>query len=126
MHGEFDRQRSYGLSEHCDQSAVATAGGIALSIGNTTFCTAAPAVDILTNLLKNTSKQKPAKQTNRLGDVQLQALKYSSGRGQAAPDPDAQWYRDLTQTECLLGDPALPLRDKIGAKKTMAENPGKF
>ncbi|MEI6231938.1 MAG: C25 family cysteine peptidase [Planctomycetota bacterium] len=101
-------------------------GGIALSIGNTTYCTATPAVDVLNNLLQNTSKQQRGKQTMRWGDVLLQALHYSYEQGRSAPVPNAQWFQDLAQTECLLGDPALPIYGKIGAKQTKSESSGKF
>ena len=101
-------------------------GGIALSIGNTTYCTATPAIDVLNNLLQNTSKQYSGKMTTRWGDVLLQALNYSYGQGRTAPESDAQWFRDLAQTECLLGDPALPIRGKIGTKQSKTESPGKF
>lgn len=96
-------------------------GGIAMSIGNTTYCTATPAVDFMNHLMTQASTQH-----KRWGDALLRTLQYAHSQSLKAPDQTAQWYRDLTQTECLLGDPALPILGGVGRTPYNSQGPGKF
>jgi len=84
-------------------------GGIAASIATTTYCTAAPALDFMQNLLLQANSPKL-----RWGDALMKAQQYAVQQSLLAAPTSRPWYSDLGKTECLLGDPALNIRAQSG------------
>jgi hypothetical protein len=96
-------------------------GGIAASIATTTYCTSAPAVDFMEQLLLQ-AQTGPA----RWGDALVKAQQYAWRQSSATPRETSQWFSDLMRTECLLGDPALTIYSKTPPASGSENTKGKF
>ncbi len=99
---------------------------MAASIATTTYMESAPAVEFTKQLLAQ-SQNLGAKA--RWGDVLLRAQQWAYN--QSGNSADAGWYTDLSRTECILGDPAMPVYSKSPASTTTTttttgNTPGKF
>ncbi|MCK6471413.1 MAG: C25 family cysteine peptidase [Planctomycetes bacterium] len=77
-------------------------GGIAASLGTTTYLASPPASEFMKELL-NASRTPGV----RWGEALRAAQRALEARAETAAPGDAQTYRDLAKTESLLGDPAL-------------------
>jgi hypothetical protein len=88
------------------QAMVQPQGGMAASISTTTYMNSTPAIDFTKQLL--TQSQNLGSQA-RWGDVVLRAQQWAY---QASSAADGSWYMDLSKTECILGDPAMPVYGK--------------
>ena len=76
------------------QALTQPQGGIAASIGTTTYMQSGPALAFMQELLSQ------AGSTDTWGTALLKAQKWAANQGTA-------WYSDLSKTESILGDPAL-------------------
>jgi autotransporter-associated beta strand protein len=91
-------------------------GGIAASISTTTYMESSKAVEFMQALLRNlvAPASVPAGPTllsgkkPRWGEVLLKAQRWAKQQS-VALKAGPNYYRDLMWTECLLGDPALPV-----------------
>jgi len=86
-------------------------GGIAASIGSTTYLNSATGAEFVNQLLKQT---QGAGSRARWGDVVLRSQQWAHNHSAVS----GSWYLDLSQTECLLGDPAMPLYSKGAASSS--------
>ena len=91
------------------QGLVQPQGGIAASIGTTTYMNSQPDIDLLKQLL---SQGQSAAPNARWGDVLMRTQQWAYQKGQDNSQGSASWYLDLSKTECILGDPAMPLFGK--------------
>ena len=73
-------------------------GGIAASIGTSTYMTSGPATAFMSEVIKQAGANA------RWGEALLRAQQWAHNKAAAEA-----WYEDLARTECILGDPALPV-----------------
>ncbi len=85
------------------QALVQPQGGLSASIGTSTYMDSACAADFMDHLLQNIGANSA-----RWGDALLMTQKWASLKGQT----DSQFYLDLSTTEQLFGDPAMPVHIK--------------
>ena len=98
------------------QGLVQPQGGIAASISTTTFMASEPAMAFFTNLLR-----QPATDL-RWGEMLLKSQKWAWQMSGEAPEM-ASWYADLAHTECILGDPALPVYRRTSRVPAETQSP---
>ncbi len=82
------------------QALTQPQGGIAASIGASTYMTSGPATRFMAEVIKHSGSPN-----SRWGDALLAAQQWASSQSGG----EANWFHDLARTECLLGDPALPV-----------------
>jgi hypothetical protein len=83
------------------QAMTQPQGGIAASISSTTFMLSQPHNEFMQTLLQQASGQDV-----RWGRALLATQQWAHGMA-AAKRSSGNWYQDLANTECMLGDPAL-------------------
>ena len=101
------------------QAMTQAGGGISASIATTTYMEAGPGIEFNKQLLANLQS---ANRNARWGDVLVKTQQWAGTQTSAL----SGWYVDLMHTECLLGDPAMPVfsvRPTAGAARTQ---PGRF
>ncbi|HLX64869.1 MAG TPA: C25 family cysteine peptidase, partial [Planctomycetota bacterium] len=103
------------------QAMVQPQGGMAASIATTTYMESAPAVEFTKQLLSQ-SQSLGAKA--RWGDVLLRAQQWAYS--QSSAPANGSWYLDLSKTESILGDPAMPVYSKTSAPVQSTNVPGAF
>ncbi len=81
-----------------------THGGIAASVGTSTYMVSDCAVDFMTQLMR-----KADFSGTRWGDALLETQQWASAKGKSAGNGLAKYYQDLSATESLFGDPAMPV-----------------
>ncbi len=91
------------------QALVQPQGGMAASIGTTTYMQSGPDVAFVQQLL---AQCRNSASGARWGDVLLGAQQWAYGQSRASQTANGNWYLDLSKTECILGDPAMPVRAK--------------
>ena len=100
--GNWTGRNEAGFRSIASQALIQPQGGIAASISTTTFIASEPAIAFFSKLLSH-----PQSPDVRWGDALLktQQWAFDVSRGSAL----SGWYADLARTECILGDPALPM-----------------
>ncbi|HLX61050.1 MAG TPA: C25 family cysteine peptidase [Planctomycetota bacterium] len=99
------------------QALTQPQGGMAASISTTTYMNSGPGVEFAKQLLAQSQTASNA----RWGDLLLRAQQWAYAQSQAN-GADASWYLDLSKTECILGDPAMPVMMKgAGASGTTVQ-----
>ncbi len=90
------------------QALLQPQGGISASIGSTTYMNAAAGTDFARQLLVNAQNLGHGA---RWGDAlrQTQVWAYQQSQGGSS---SGGWYLDLSRTETILGDPAMPIYGK--------------
>jgi hypothetical protein len=97
------------------QAMTQTQGGIAASIGNTTYILSGPDSEFVRNLLS-----QPTQSGSRWGHVLLKSQQWAF----AQENGKRGYYTDLMWTECLLGDPALRMFNAAGPDDGLPGNNG--
>lgn len=100
------------------QALVQPQGGMAASIGTTTYMDAGPDMAFVQQLL---TQMNSGGSKARWGDVLLKAQQWAYFQGQNGTQSNGNWYQDLSRTECIMGDPAMSVFGK--SNPTTSNNP---
>src|ERR1043165_2766233 len=98
------------------QAMVQPQGGIAASIGVTTYMNSIPGTEFTKQLVTQVHSLGSGA---RWGDVLLRSQQWAFS--QSGGDQEfGSWYMDLSKTECILGDPAMPVYGKQHGSKPVS------
>ncbi|HLX60800.1 MAG TPA: C25 family cysteine peptidase, partial [Planctomycetota bacterium] len=102
--GNWMAKDESGYKSLAIQALTQPQGGIAASIGTSTYMNSDCAVEFASQLLKNANSGGM-----RLGTALMKAQQWAFAKG-------SSYYSDLNKTEQLFGDPAMPVLTKAPAE----------